>query len=296
MKTLCRKETRVALAHSHWHRLSLAETVASGHVSAACYRGSKNIHVLPIVIAEFKFSDVQRQILLADLMECADDAALDDRPEAFNRVGVDCTNDVFAFRMLDDLVRVQLLDVVIANPFIGHEKADLARHGIHHEFGEHFAADRINGARHDVALAADSANHRGFARAKAATSGTATALPTVLVLGLSADERFIHFDDPTKLVEIFLDQRRADAMAHIPSRFVGAETEMAMDLPRAHALLAGQHEVNDLKPAAQIDIGILKDCPGNVGEAITAGAAIRTLPSEFHGLEFVRAVRATARA
>jgi hypothetical protein len=74
-----------------WPRLSLAETVASDRASADCYCRSEDIGVVAVVVPELKFSDVQRQILLADLMVAANDPALEDAPEAFNRVGVEPT-------------------------------------------------------------------------------------------------------------------------------------------------------------------------------------------------------------
>ena len=49
------------------------------------------------------------------------------------------------------------------------------------------------------------------------------ALVGVPVLVLAADESFINLDDAAELVHVVLDKRRADAMAHIPSGFVGAE-------------------------------------------------------------------------
>ena len=52
-------------------------------------RRSKNIAVEAIVISELKLRDVQRQIFAADLVITAHDAALEDAPEAFNRIGVD---------------------------------------------------------------------------------------------------------------------------------------------------------------------------------------------------------------
>ena len=66
---------------------------------------SENVRVVPIVIAELKLRDVQRQILVADLVERADDAALEDRPEAFNRVRVDRADDVLLVAVIDDAVR-----------------------------------------------------------------------------------------------------------------------------------------------------------------------------------------------
>ena len=41
-----------------------------------------------------EFRNVQRQILGADIVEAADNAALADRPKAFNCVGVDCADNV----------------------------------------------------------------------------------------------------------------------------------------------------------------------------------------------------------
>jgi len=48
------------------------------------YRRSEDVAVLAIVVAELEFSDIQRQIFAADLMECADHATLDKRPEALD--------------------------------------------------------------------------------------------------------------------------------------------------------------------------------------------------------------------
>ena len=48
----------------------------------------ENIGVLPVVVPELKLRDVQRQIFAADLVVAADDAALNQRPEAF-----DCARD-----------------------------------------------------------------------------------------------------------------------------------------------------------------------------------------------------------
>jgi hypothetical protein len=286
--------TPIASTPVRWQRLSLAETVASDRASADCYRRPEDIWVMAVVIPELKFSDIKRQILLADLVVAANDPALEDAPKALNRVGVDCADDVFASGMLDDLMWINLLDVPVAGPFVGHKQADPIGNGVHHELGENFGANRADDARHNAALAADCPDNRDFARTKAA----ATAVPTsaVLVVGLSTDESLVNLDHATKLVEILFDQRGANAMAHIPSRLIRAETDVAMDLPGAHALFAGEQQMDDAIPNQQIDVGIFENGPGDVGEPIAAGAAIRALPLEFHGLEFVRPVRAAARA
>src|ERR1700722_249280 len=103
------KAALTASIPARWRRLSLAETVASDRVSADCYRRSEDIGVMAVVVPELKFSDVERQVFLADLVIAANDPALEDAPKAFNCVGMDSSDDVFASSVLYDLVRVNLL-------------------------------------------------------------------------------------------------------------------------------------------------------------------------------------------
>ena len=44
-------------------------------------RGAEDIRILPVVVAEPELGDVQRQVIGADLVERANDAALNQRPE-----------------------------------------------------------------------------------------------------------------------------------------------------------------------------------------------------------------------
>ena len=69
-------------------------------VSACADRRPENVCVEAVVIAELKFRDVQRHVLLADLMESADNTALDNGAEALNRIGVNRAASVKS-RMID---------------------------------------------------------------------------------------------------------------------------------------------------------------------------------------------------
>jgi hypothetical protein len=113
--------TPVAPPSVRWHRFRLAETDASDLVSAACYRTPEHVGIRPIIIAKLKFCDVEREILGADFVKRADHAALEDRPKAFNRVGVDRADYIFVIRVADYLVLVtiDLLQAVVADPLIG---------------------------------------------------------------------------------------------------------------------------------------------------------------------------------
>ena len=70
-------------------------------------RRSEDVVVQAVVVAELKLRDVQRQILGADLVERADDPALEDAPEAFNRIRVDRADNVTFRGVVDALERVK---------------------------------------------------------------------------------------------------------------------------------------------------------------------------------------------
>jgi hypothetical protein len=53
--------------------------------SRALNRRSENVIVKAVIIAKLKFSDIEREIFCADLMERADYTALEYAPEALNR-------------------------------------------------------------------------------------------------------------------------------------------------------------------------------------------------------------------
>jgi hypothetical protein len=48
----------VAVAPGRWPLGFQSETATSDHASASCYRGSENVEVMPVVVAELKFRDV----------------------------------------------------------------------------------------------------------------------------------------------------------------------------------------------------------------------------------------------
>ena len=61
---------------------------------ASANRRAEDIRVQAIVVAELKLGNIERQIFGADLVESADHAALKDRPETFNRVGMHRADNV----------------------------------------------------------------------------------------------------------------------------------------------------------------------------------------------------------
>lgn len=138
--------------------------------SAPCYRFPEDIGVVPIIVAELELCNVQRHVFGADLVEASDDAALEDRPEAFNRVRVDSADNVLAVAVLHGEVREVVPEIPISAALIACEQADLVGNGLGNETLYSFAGDVPQDPRHHVALAADSTDHGDFARASTAAS------------------------------------------------------------------------------------------------------------------------------
>jgi hypothetical protein len=239
------------------------------------YRFSENIGIKAIVIAELEFRDVQREVFGADLVERADNAPLEDRPEAFNGLSVDGAANILPGGMVNCLMREISVEVLVTNPFVGAEQAHLVGNDFANELFECRGANVADNAGDDITFALDSASHNGFAGA-ARPAFAASALIFMPVLGLPADEGFVHFDNAHELAEFLVSQPGADARAHIPSRFEGAEPECSMDLTGGNALFAGEHQVDDPEPIPERDFCVLEDRSGDMGKAI-GGALFRAL-------------------
>jgi hypothetical protein len=96
------------------HCLFRAEAVSSAReadASAPRYSGTKYINILPIVVPELKLRNVQRHMLG---VQRANDTTLQDRPETFNSVGVNCADDILATVMAHETVRIFLTKLPVA--------------------------------------------------------------------------------------------------------------------------------------------------------------------------------------
>ncbi len=88
------------------------------------------------------------------------------------------------------------------------------------------------------------------------------------VLGFAANESFVNLNDAHELAEILVAEAGADTMAHVPSGTIRAEAHHAMDLQRAHPLLAGEHEMDDAEPITERLIRVLEYRSGDMREAV----------------------------
>jgi hypothetical protein len=81
-------------------------------------RRSENVVIKAVIIAELELSDIEREILGADLVERADDTALEDAPKALNRLSVDGTHNILALAMIDGCVGEFYAKLIVASPLI----------------------------------------------------------------------------------------------------------------------------------------------------------------------------------
>ena len=177
--------------------------------SASLNRRAEYVGVMPVVVAELKLRNVQRHVFAADLVEAADDPALEDRPEALNRVRVDRADNVLLRAVIDGAVLVAVFrQIIVGVALIGSDQANLVRNNLADKFLCRVFANAIQNAGHNIALAANRTDDRGLS-ASAANDATTSA---VLIDALAADVGFIDLDDTAQL-DLRLDQGGPDFVA-----------------------------------------------------------------------------------
>ncbi len=254
-------------------------------VSAARYSRTEDVRVLPIVVSELKLRDVERQIFATDFVIASHDATLEDRPKTFNRIGVDCSDNMLSGFVINNTVIVVVAKTIVRGIGVGAEQT----YSVGDCFADKFLDCRLirseNDASDDIALALDRADNWRFEGIVAAPASAAALIP-VAVFVFATDICFVHFNDATELLDIF-NKGGADLVAHEPCGFVGTEAHVTHDLQCANALLAGQHQMHDLEPIAERLVGVLEDCPGDMGEAIgSLRGAVVALPMPRIALQF----------
>jgi hypothetical protein len=75
-------------------------------------RRSEDIRVHAVIISELEFGDIERHVFGAHLVERADYAALEDRPEALDCLGVDRADDVLALGVINGRVWIFFVETL----------------------------------------------------------------------------------------------------------------------------------------------------------------------------------------
>src|ERR1700737_3422533 len=177
----------------------MTEITSASHgffgVSAARYRRTKYVRVIAVIVAPFKFSDVQRQVLAADFMEAAHDATFQQRPKAIDRLSMNSAVDILTSAMPNGPVLFQL---AISGIVIGCDQANFFRNRFADEAVQCFGISMFDDARDHIALAFDGT----YNSVLAFSAGSWCALIPMPVFVLPADVRFVNFNDTHELTEL----------------------------------------------------------------------------------------------
>ena len=226
-------------------------------------------------------------------MERAHNAALHDRPEPFDGVGVNRPDDVLALGVVNKRVRKLGPELGVTDPAVGAEQGDLMGDRFANECGQRGAGNVIDYPSNHVALADHRAGNDGLVTAMATTPAAlasatrAAPLVLVLVLDLASDQGLVDFHDADKLLELSVTKGNSDLGAHQVRSVVGAEAHDPEDLKGANTFLREQHHVHDAEPVTQGLVGVLEDGADQDREAVAALRALGALPMMLFGGKFV---------
>src|SRR5579872_4486501 len=142
------------------------------------------------------------------------DTAVKNRPKAFNRLSVDCPDDVLTGPAFNNLMRIFLRQLAISGPLVSAKQTDFERDVFVDECSEGVALNVLNDAGDDVAFATDRADDNGFAFLRA--FALPRSLLPMLIAAVAAHNSFVNLDHTAKLLHVLV-KSSSDFVAHEPS-------------------------------------------------------------------------------
>jgi hypothetical protein len=261
-----RTATLIALAG--WRLDACSEAPASLRASALSprYRLAENIGFTAVVVTELKLGQVQREVLLADMMKAAHNTALEEAPKRFQIVGVNFATNVLALTVTDRFVREILFQESITGMLIGRHQINGLADSLAHESIKCNGVRTLDYLTDYVSLAANCADDANFAGTD--TASYMALLVPMAVFVLAANEHLVHFNDTHELAEIRIVHRRAESHAHIPCGLVGAASDLTLNLKRTNSLLGVKHLPENLKPRLERIFRVLKNSSTDDAETV----------------------------
>lgn len=237
----------------------------------------KQIGTLPAIESEAHFFQIGSKVLCGNSVPSSNDAALKQRECGFHSVGVDVSDYVASFAVVDGLViapsRLPHGDDV-RNVVIGEDNFYILTDILTDVLGEssRFRILRVEEA--EIAVALTNANHYFF---------VVVFCDVALTANLAANVSGIHFHFPIQHGFIGLRHCVPDAMAQIPRRLVTADSESALNLASGHALLRLTEQERCGEPLHKRQVGIVEYRSSGNGELVVAILAVEQL---LLGFEF----------
>ena len=216
-------------------------------------RHKDQIALIAAIVAVRVFIQVSLQVLLADGVIYAADPALDERPKAFDGIGVSIAHHIDFCAVMNALVMVtlaELFDASVGSEFIGVDRRlwqDVLTHHAHQGLGLYVTrglCDYAAFALHD----SNDGRLLWIIRARAASGALDARLAALPKTWTPTEIGFIHLDCGLDL-EV-LRQKRADLLEHAPRGFV-SDAGFALDLLGGDAAAGRTHQVHRVEPRSQ---------------------------------------------
>jgi hypothetical protein len=268
-----------------------SEARASSSASAARYGSTEHVNVLSVVESENKLIQVERQILAANLVIGAHDAALEQTPKRFNIVGMNVAANIFPIHMANGSMLVFVAQIPVSARFIGRNQVNFRADSLANELIKSLRVGKFDHLANDVALARNRANDGHLV----ATASDSASLVPMAVLVLSANVGFIDFDNTHELLKLRISHASAQPVADVPRRSIRARAHHAVNLKSRHAFLARKHVVKNLEPSKQGIVRVLENRSNVNREPIVALPVIVANPMERARLQRVDFFRSAPR-
>jgi hypothetical protein len=239
---------------------------------------NKQIGILAAIESKGHFFAVGLEMLRADFMPRAHNAALQERECGFDRarvsvaLGIDA--EFVANRLVPSIFPQMLRRAPVCLPIVREKNIDIF-------------ADILT----DVLFEGSALCIAGMKEAEIAATLTDSnddflvivlrflSLPPIL----TADVGFIHFDFAAEHRPVDFYHRRADSMAEIPCRSVASDSERALNLASGHTFLRFTEKQNSDEPFIQRQMAVIENRSSRNGELVVA---ILTVENLLLGLKF----------
>jgi hypothetical protein len=235
----------------------------------------------PLVVAEVELAQIPLQMLLADVMIDAIDAAFQDREISLDRVGVGVATDILFCRVIHSLMAGEALADRCIEAALVSAQIRLRRNLLFEDRLEIGGIDVRDMKGRDATFALHKRDH-GFVAGQLLCVGP--------VLRLAANISFIGLNElafATQAVrQLTFPHCLANSMGHEPCGFQG-DAKGPVKLVSAHPLLGRAQQKHRLQPDMQFDVAGLEDGSDLHGERFTAGIAL--IDADPGALAFERA-------
>ncbi len=249
----------------------------------------EQIGTLPAIKPEGHFVQVGLEMLRANVMPSAHDAALEKRESGFDCVGVDIPVHIAPLAVVDGLV---ILDTRFPH-------GDGVSRGIIGEHDFHILADILSDEfRQRTRLCIFGVEEPEIAVALANAHNYVLVVPTSglsLIAVFPANVSHIHFNLSVQHRFVGLGHCMTDAVTQIPRCFVSADPEGALNLASGHALLRFTEQERCGEPFHKGQVGIIEHGSGCNRKLVVAIFAVEELLVSFQ-FDYIPVAAQAARA